>query len=124
MKNSNHRKEQCQNKNKFTFFHAYVLAYHKEPGGTVTVRTRELNLKFDVFRPMPGHDVLLPSGVVYNFEGLYKHRGCKDSRNVVGVLTEFFENNISLRSRYDLQGALACNETRDEEMFPEGCTTL
>jgi len=110
-----------QNIDAFTFFHAYVLNYSAEPGGSVTVRTRELNLKYDVFRPMQGHDVLLPSGVIYNFESLYKQRGCKDARNVVGVLTEHFENNISLRSRYDLQGALACNETRDDEMFPAGC---
>lgn len=122
MKNNECRKQQCLNKDKYTFFHAYIIGYHPDPGGTLTVRTREINLKYDVFRPYPGADVTIPSGVVYNFEGNYKKRGFKDGRHTVGVLTEFFERNNTLHNSYDVEGTLAaCNETRDEDLFPASC---
>jgi len=121
MKNSNHRKTQMQNREQFVFFHAYIIGYHPNPGGTCTLRARELNLKYDVFRPFPGHDVLLPSGVVYNFESLYNKRGFKSGRHIVGVLAEYFDKNDSLRNYYDVEGSLAFNETRDEKMFPASC---
>ena len=105
---------------RYTFFDCYILNYNPEPGGTVTVRTRELNLKYDVFRPMPGFDVMLPAGVVYNFAELANVKaGCRDYA-VVGVLTDKFNDNVTLRSRYDIHGALACNETRDDVLFPAG----
>lgn len=103
-------------KENFTFVHAYVVSKSNEPGGTLTIRTRALNKKYDVFAPLRGFDVMLPSGVVHDFENVTLDTGYSNL-DCIGILTDTFEKNVLLRSRYDKEGALACNENRNEELF-------
>lgn len=72
------------NKDNYTFFKARVAAYSSEPGGTLTITDDD------------GKTVLLPSGIVYNFEELGNM--IRDDKAIVsvGVLNSFVERHGTL----------------------------
>lgn len=74
-----------------TFFKCNVAAYHSEPGGTVTVRA---NLETE-------NTVLLPAGVVYNFEEIGNMIRNDKAIVSVGVLNAFVERHGSLNELFE-----------------------
>lgn len=103
----------------YTTFKAYIVAYSSEPGGMVKIRARAINKRHDLFEPHKGFDVMLPAGVVRNFEELGELPQGTRNQVDVEVLNVFVERHGTLAANYDVDDYPPSKfENRNREWYP------